>query len=544
MGNVIKIMVVDDEAGICRNVEKILTKNNFAVTCANSAQEALDKMQNESFNLMITDIVMPRMNGLELLKKVKSQWPETKALTMTAFASTDTAVRAIRLGALDYLPKPFTPKELRTMVDDALSGKLIEAKVSAEERATVNVIDVDVPFDMDEVSTQTGDDYTKMLGRSDMPVVEVKIDQPLEGFCEVGIMVCDIFKKLGATCKAGTKSGACPQKKAKKGKTQTKGPDVKTMVGIDQPFNYDEVHTVTGPQYLNYLQHDGVVMPTYEELKANVARMDAQARIDVDVPFDRYEVEKAAGEAYARHATRSDMPVVEISASEDLVGFCATGSMVCDIFKKLGATCKAGTKSGACPQKKTKKRKSAKAVFDGRHMISVDMPFDFQEVAAVTGPEYIERIVSEDLVQMPYEQLKANYHNLLAEEEVQALMDTELVLIIDDEVAVNNNISKILGKTGYGVDQATTKAEALAKIDSKAYALILLDLRIPGVHGLELLQYIGEKQPKAKVIMITGYASIETAKEAARRGVVDYLPKPFTPDEIRGATERALKLAA
>ena len=55
MGTVIKIMVVDDEAGICRNVEKILTKNNYKVTSANSAQEALEIMRNESFNLMITD---------------------------------------------------------------------------------------------------------------------------------------------------------------------------------------------------------------------------------------------------------------------------------------------------------------------------------------------------------------------------------------------------------------------------------------------------------------------------------------------------------
>jgi DNA-binding response OmpR family regulator len=546
MGNVIKIMVVDDEAGICRNVEKILTKNNYVVTCANSAQEALEKMQDESFNLMITDIIMPRMNGLELLKKVKSQWPQTKALTMTAYASTDTAVRAIRLGALDYLPKPFTPKELRSLVADALSGKLIEAKVSPEELAEINVIDVDAPFDVDEVASQTGDEYAKMLGRSDMPVVEVKAREPIEGFCEVGVMVCDIFKKLGATCKAGVKTSACPQKKAKRGKAKTKGPDVKTLVGIDQPFNYDEVNAVTGPQYLNYLQHDGVVMPTYEELKANVARMDAQARIDVDVPFDRYEVEKITGETYARQVSRSDMPVVEITASEDLEGFCPTGAMVCDIFKKLGATCKAGTKSGACPQLKAKKRKGAKTetVFDGRHMISVEVPFDIQEVAAVTGPEYIERIVSEGVVQMPYEQLKANYQKLLAEEEARTLVDAEGVLVIDDEVAVNNNICKILGKTGYGVDQATTKADAISKIDAKAYALILLDLKIPGVQGLELLQYIGAKQPKAKVVMITGYASIETAKEAARLGVVEYLPKPFTPDEIRGATARAFKLAA
>lgn len=161
MGQVIKIMVVDDEVGICRNVEKILSKNNFEVTSATSAGEALEKMQKERFNLVITDIVMPQMNGLELLKKVKSQWPETKAITMTAFASTDTAHRAIRLGALDYLPKPFTPTELRDMVDGALAGRLIEAKISPKEMESIDVtdmdvIDVDIPFGMSQYAQNVG----------------------------------------------------------------------------------------------------------------------------------------------------------------------------------------------------------------------------------------------------------------------------------------------------------------------------------------------------------------------------------------------------
>ena len=67
---------------------------------------------------------------------------------------------------------------------------------------------------------------------------------------------------------------------------------------------------------------------------------------------------------------------------------------------------------------------------------------------------------------------------------------------------------------------------------------------MPGVKGLELLKAIRENQPKAKVIIITGYATIETAVEAARMGAVDYLPKPFTPQEIRSATEDAIRLAA
>jgi hypothetical protein len=127
-----------------------------------------------------------------------------------------------------------------------------------------------------------------MLGRGDMPVVEVKVSEPIEEFCEVGAMVCDIFKKLGATCKAGVKTSACPQLKKR---AKSKGPDIKTLVGIDQPFNYEEVRAVTGPEYLSHLQHEGIVMPTYEELKANVAQMVAHARIDVDVPFDQYDAE-------------------------------------------------------------------------------------------------------------------------------------------------------------------------------------------------------------------------------------------------------------
>ncbi len=94
------------------------------------------------------------------------------------------------------------------------------------------------------------------------------------------------------------------------------------------------------------------------------------------------------------------------------------------------------------------------------------------------------------------------------------------------------------------MDQAVTKLEALEKIDKRPYKLVLLDLKIPEVKGLELLHYIRDKQPDTMVVIITGYASIETAVETARLGAVDYLAKPFTPDEIRGVTENAIKLAA
>jgi len=398
-----KILVVDDEKRICLNVEKILAKHNYEVTHALTAQEALEKMAKESFSLLISDIVMPGQNGLELLKLVKKEWPLTKAIMMTAYASTETAMKAIRLGALDYIPKPFTPDELRSTVKQALSGTLVQAPTTQEQIEMIDVIDIDVPFEIDEVSKVTGDEYAKMLGRSDMPLVEIKMPEQLENFCEVGTMVCDIFKKLGATCKAGTKTGECPQKKAKKGKAVKKdrGFDAATLIGIDQPFNYLEVVAATGPEYIRNLRHEDLVVTPYEELKARFGRTRKQ-------------------EQPAR-----------------------------------------------------------------RH-----------------------------------------------------------ILVIDDEVAVNNNIRKILARKGYNVDQAVTRGEALNKIQAKPYSVVLLDLKIPGVKGLELLKAVRDKNPETKVIIITGYASIETAVEAARIGAIDYLAKPFTPDEIRIATDNALRVAA
>ena len=557
-----KILVVDDEKRICHNVEKILTKNNYEVTHALSAQEAMEKMAKESFALLISDIVMPGQNGLELLKLAKKEWPLTKAIMMTAYASIETAMKAIRLGALAYIPKPFTPDELRDSVENALSGKLIEAPTTPEERETIDAIDVDIPFEADEVAKYTGDEYAKMLGRSDMPVVEVRMPEGLENFCEVGAMVCDIFKKLGATCKAGTKTSECPQKKAKKKKASQKGMDQQfdatTLIGIDQPFSYEEVSSITGPEYVRHLKQDGVAFIPYEELKKNVSSIMAKDRhlIDVDMPFDRDEVAQQTGTRYAEQLSRSDMPAVEITAAEPLENFCEMGDMVCDIFKKLGATCKAGTKTDECPQKKAKKSKAAKKskdqVFDAAKLIAIDQPFDYSEVTAITGPAYIQNLHHEDILVKPYAELKKEFARISEKPAERAPVvlqmkqepATKNILVIDDEVAVNNNIRKILAKKGYHVDQAVTRDDALDKIRAKPYKLVLLDLRIPGVRGLELLQALRDQNPEAKVIIITGYASIETAVEAARLGAIDYLAKPFTPDEIRDATAKAFRLAA
>ena len=397
-------------------MEKILGRNDYEVTHARSAREALEKMAKDSFSLLISDIVMPEMDGIELLKLTKEQWPLTKVMMMTAYASTDTAMKAIQLGAEDYVPKPFTPNGLRSKVENVLiSESVVDTREGQKKKGLGGNIDVDMPFDVDEVEKYTGGEYAKMLGASDMPGVERPLSPDMASYCPIGEMTCDIFKKLGNTCKGGSKTGECPQLKAKEKKAaKGKQPfDSKNLIGIDEPFKYEEVVSVTGPEYVRNLQREGVTFVPYEELKKNIAQMMSGDVVDESVE-----------------------PVV------------------------------------------------------------------------------IHKVAEKD------------------------------VLVIDDEVAVNNNIRKILSRKGYHVEQAVTKEEALQKIEEREYTLILLDLRIPGVKGLELLEIIRDRRPDTKVIIVTGYANIETAVETAKLGAIDFLSKPFTPNEIRTAAENALKLAA
>jgi len=118
-----RILVVDDEAVVCKSCQRILSPEGYEVETALSGQEALDKLSQGSFDIVITDLKMPGMDGMELLAKIKEKDPEIIVIMVTGYSTVQTAVQAMRMGALDYIPKPFTPEELIVVVEKALEKK-------------------------------------------------------------------------------------------------------------------------------------------------------------------------------------------------------------------------------------------------------------------------------------------------------------------------------------------------------------------------------------------------------------------------------------
>ena len=381
------VLVVDDETTVCRSVEKILTRCGYRVHAACSVAAAIGLLDDgHHVDLVLIDLMMPAMSGMEFNRAATQRWPRLPVVVITGYASVGSAVEATRLGAADYLAKPFTPKELEVTVANAISAALersprrVNQSSARGEPANGNAtIDVDLPFDPDEVAKATSPAYVEHLTRSDVTILDS---------CHLGDRQCRRFIKKGVCRRPECPIVVAERKRAVQG----------------------------GPTRL------------------------AEDPIDVDLPFGAREVAAITGEAYVRALGRGDMPV-----------------------------------TGRWPRTQRTRRR---------------------------------------------------------------------VLAVDDEAVVVQAIRRSLAGRAYHVDEAFSGHAALARVANERYDLVLLDMRMPDLNGLELLSKIRECQPTVPVVIVTGYPTIETAVEAIQKGAADYLAKPFTPEELRQTTDRVLRRAA
>ncbi len=382
-----KILVVDDEDNVCRSVEKILSRRGYTVAGALNVEEAVRKVEETAFDVVITDLMMPKTNGMELLEILRDRYPELKVVMITGYASIESAVKATKLGAA-YLPKPFTPDELVKATEQAL-----------EER---------------------------------------------------------------------------------------RRPKKPTPVRIERQ-----------------------------------APPEAGGVIDVDLPFNEREVARSTSPGYVESLTRTDIPVAK---KQPLKAYCSTGKRECRRLVLEGHEC-----VGECPLEKKEKaraRSAGRVVSPAREIIDADLPFDLSEVERITGPEYVSCLGRSEIP--------------LAALWGRDATAKHSVLVVDDEPIVCHSVRRILAKKQCTVEEAFDVDAALRRMKLNSYDLIILDLKMPKRTGMEVLRSIKEQWPAVPVIMLTGFASIESAIEATRLGAFNFLSKPFTPEELSKVAVEAL----
>lgn len=117
-----RILVVDDEPTVCKSIRQVLIREDCDVETALSGEEALRKDAERPYDVMIVDLMMPGLSGMELLRSIKAGNPKARIIMVTGYPTMRNTLQAMQLGAMDFLPKPFLPTTLRNLVAKALEA--------------------------------------------------------------------------------------------------------------------------------------------------------------------------------------------------------------------------------------------------------------------------------------------------------------------------------------------------------------------------------------------------------------------------------------
>lgn len=118
-----RVLVIDDEAIVRVSCERVLKPVGFEVMVTSRGDEAIELLEKEPYDVVLTDLKMPDMDGLEVLKIIKERWPDIQVIIITGYGTINTAVQAIKMGAYEYIEKPFTPQDILEVVEKAIKEK-------------------------------------------------------------------------------------------------------------------------------------------------------------------------------------------------------------------------------------------------------------------------------------------------------------------------------------------------------------------------------------------------------------------------------------
>lgn len=476
------VLVVDDEEVVLMVMEELLG-DEWRVITAPSAEIGRQEMEGRSINVVVTDKNLPGINGIEFLREIKDRWRNTEVIIITGYASLESALEAIDLGAFDYITKPFESLDIvKDKVKRAFKKQnefIINMKIVEELKNFASQIIEEAKKIAPDIMEEFIYGLKKLKGEiSEKNTVLVLDSNPASlNMCTRYIQEMD-FEVVGYDS---------PDEALLN--TNLRKPDVLIM-----EKEISEYH------FVDFIKKVKSVSPDTEIIVYTYS---------VSLP----EIIEAVDAGISDYAVR------------DLEGFVFLGRKLKRVMEEHIQRLKFRGLVGAL------KALSKKA------LRTIKTPFEIEEHPPVFEEKAKRKVEKREKEEVLQEKEEVSISNVPPH-----LPTGERILIVDDEKVVRDVLREFLSESGFEVDEAESAERALEMFESGRYAVLIVDKNLPKMNGLNLIGKVKEKDEFAEAVIITGYESLESAIVASQLGVCEYITKPFVNlSEITDAINRAIQ---
>ncbi len=513
-----KILIVDDEPRMCDSLKALLSGQSYDIHTGNSGREAIEYLAGNNFDLVLLDMVMPDMDGFQVMDYIEHQSPDTLVIVITGHASTESAVKALRSGANDYLTKPFEHEELLKTVKNAIDQKRLksERKGAQEERKKLET-QLRQAHKMEAIGTLAGGiahDFNNLL-------------MGIQG--NISLMLLDIdpthphyerLRNIQKQVQSGARLTSHLLGYARKGRYEVKPIDLNQLL--------EETSETFG--------RTRKVITIRRELAEDLFSIEADNRqieqVFLNLFVNAADAMSGGGDLILKtmnvtHKDIKDKPYDPKPGNYVLLTVTDTGKGMDEetmerIFDPFFTTKEMGRGTGLGLA-------SAYGIIKG-HRGYIDV--QSKQGQGTTFSVYL-----------PASERKAWKAVRTAEQSIEG---TRTVLLVDDEDVILGVAQALLEAMGYRVLIARDGKEAI-DVYRKNWGdidIVLLDMVMPNIGGGEAYDRMKGINPNVKVLLSSGYSIDGEATEILNRGCDGFIQKPFSINQLSEKIGEILGLEA
>lgn len=509
------LLVIDDDVDILKGLATILEKQGYRITALSDPRQGGEILKNDPVDLVISDVVMPEMDGMEVLEKAKAQDPTIEVILITAHADLEKAFKFMQRGAFDYIAKPFRAEELIHRVHKALEQRQLKRKI----------------VELHEAQNAAGKSHEKQLQADKLTSLSRlvsgmahEINNPLTAVIGYSQLLLDsggqdMNRQLAVIRDQATRCGKIIQ-------------DLLIFARKRKP----QLH----PIKFNELISAAVEMARGQFDPLQIQVIQVYSSDDIEMRGDSTQLQKVFTHilSNAIHAleTKTGKRKIEVRVTEE-------NEMIDVLISDNGC--------GIAPEHLNRLYEpffTTKEVGKGSGL-GLSLCYGF--VAEHGGTISVNSVLGEGskfLVRLPKAGVSKPAVAAPIKKDILSSA-SKTVLVVEDETVVAGFVEKILTDHGYEVSLAHDGEIGRRMILEKPYDLILCDYRIPKIDGFELYQRVAKERPHIGEHFIFVTASLHFAQdhggeEFLNKNGLSYLQKPFTATELLDLVGKRLRSAA